>query len=79
MPKFPKRPITAATNTDAFTMTIITVVIIVQGVVRRASWFLAVWLNTTEAWLLSLLRQERRGSGGGSDRDLNTTTRGTAE
>jgi hypothetical protein len=42
MPTFPKRPITAATNPDAFTMTIITVVVLVQGVVRCASWFLAV-------------------------------------
>jgi hypothetical protein len=42
MSTFPKRPITAATNTDDLTMTIITVAVIVKGVVHCASIFLAV-------------------------------------
>jgi hypothetical protein len=38
MSTFPKRPITAATNSDALTMTIIVVAVIVQGVVYRATY-----------------------------------------
>jgi hypothetical protein len=46
MSTFPKRPITAATSTDAFTMTIVADAVIVQGVVHCASRFQAGWLNT---------------------------------